>query len=86
MRRNEKTVQAFARLGRADSYAERQLGALWATRWASGQATIGFEHSYRDALSGRDRDFFTADLRSQGGGVLIETLRLSVEAMDLLAT
>lgn len=68
MRRNEKTVQAFARLGRADSYAERQLGALWATRWASGQATIGFEHSYRDALSGRDRDFFTADLRSQGGG------------------
>lgn len=69
LRRNEKTVQGFARIGRADSYAERQLGALWATRWAGGgQATIGFEHSFRSALSGRDRDFFTGDLRDQGGG------------------
>lgn len=69
LRRHEKTVQGFARIGRADSYAERQVGALWATRWAGGgQATIGFEHSYRDALSGRDRDFFAGDLRAQGGG------------------
>ncbi len=69
LRRHEKTVQGFARIGRADSYAERQLGALWATRWAGGgQATIGFEHSFRSALSGRDRDFFTGDLRDQGGG------------------
>jgi iron complex outermembrane recepter protein len=68
LRRNEKTVQGYVRLGRADSYAERQLGALWATRWATGQATVGFEHSYRDALSGRDRDFFSGDLRAQGGG------------------
>lgn len=69
LRRHEKTVQGFARIARADSYAERQLGALWATRWAGGgQATLGFEHSFRSALSGRDRDFFTGDLRDQGGG------------------
>lgn len=68
LRRNEKAVQGYARFGRADSYAERQLGALWADRWTGGSATLGFEHTYRDALSGRDRDFFTGDLRDQGGG------------------
>lgn len=68
LRRNEKTTQGYARFGRGDSYSEHQLGALWATRWQGGQATLGVEHSFRSALSGQDRDWFAGDLRSQGGG------------------
>lgn len=69
MRRNQKGVQAFINAGTGDSYNERSAGALWGTRWGSGNGlTIGFENSYRSGLNGRDRDFFTGDLRSQGGG------------------
>jgi len=66
--RREKGTQAYLRFGEGDAYDERQAGALWGTRWAGGVATLAFEHSYRSGLSGKDRDFFTGDLRSQGGG------------------
>ena len=68
MRRNEKGAQAFARYGQGQSYDERQIGGLWATRWKDGQVTLTFENEYHSALSGRDRDFFTGNLLSQGGG------------------
>lgn len=68
LRRNEKGVQAMVSSGAGDGYNERQAGALWGGRWAGGGLTIGIEHTFRDAVSGRDRDFFTGDLRSQGGG------------------
>jgi iron complex outermembrane receptor protein len=66
--RREKGAQGYVRFGQGDNYNERQAGALWGTRWAGGVATVAFEHSYRSSLSGRHRDFFTGDLRSQGGG------------------
>jgi iron complex outermembrane receptor protein len=68
MRRNEKGVQAMMRFGKANGYDERQVGALWGTRWANGQATLTFENSYKSALNGADRDFFTGNLTAQGGG------------------
>lgn len=68
MRRNEQGAQALVRLGHADSYNERQVGAVLGRQWAGGQFTLGVEHTYRSALSGRDRDYFSGDLRSRGGG------------------
>ncbi len=66
--RREKGAQGYVRFGQGDAYDERQVGALWGTKWAGGVATLAFEHSYRSSLSGRDRDFFTGDLRAAGGG------------------
>jgi iron complex outermembrane receptor protein len=68
MRRNERGAQAYARFGFGDSYHERQVGGLWGNKWSGGQATITFENTLRSALNGRDRDFFTGDLTSRGGG------------------
>lgn len=66
--RREKGAQAYLRYGEGNAYDERQAGALWGTRWRGGVATLAFEHSYHSALSGRERDFFSGDLRAQGGG------------------
>lgn len=68
MRRNEKGAQGFIRFGKANAYDERQIGALWGHRWAAGQVTLTAENSHKSALNGADRDFFTGDLRAQGGG------------------
>lgn len=65
--RKEAGAEGLLRYGVADGYDERQAGALWGTRWKGGQATFTFEHTYRSALNGRDRDFFKADLRPDGG-------------------
>lgn len=68
MRRNEKGGQAMIRYGLGDAYHERQIGASYGLRWNGGQVTFTAEKTARSALSGRDRDFFRADLRDQGGG------------------
>lgn len=68
LRRNEPGVLAAARFGVADGYNERQLGALLGRSWSGGQFTLAAEHTYRTALSGRDRDFYRGDLRDAGGG------------------
>lgn len=73
MRRNEKGAQGFIRYGQGDHYDERQVGALWGNKWADGQVTLTFENGFKNALSGRDRSFFTGDLRSQGGGNFLST-------------
>ncbi|MBK9363656.1 MAG: TonB-dependent receptor [Rubrivivax sp.] len=65
--RKEVGAEGLLRYGVADGYDERQVGALWGTRWKGGQATFTLEHTYRSALNGRDRDFFKADLRPDGG-------------------
>ncbi|MEN9631137.1 MAG: hypothetical protein RJA10_4365, partial [Pseudomonadota bacterium] len=68
LRRNEPGVLASLRYGVADSYDERQLGMLLGRKWSGGQFTLAAEHTYRSALSGRDRDFYRGDLRDAGGG------------------
>lgn len=66
--RKEAGAEGLLRYGVADGYSERQVGALYGTRWKGGQATFTLEHTRRSALNGRDRDFFRADLRASGGG------------------
>lgn len=65
--RRETGAEGLVRYGVADGYNERQVGALWGTRWTGGQATFTAEHTHRSALNGSDRDFFKADLRPDGG-------------------
>lgn len=67
LRRNEPGTQATARYGVADGYSERQVGALVGRKWTGGQFTLAAEHTYRSALSGRDRDFYKGDLTAEGG-------------------
>lgn len=66
--RREKGAEGMIRFGVGDGYKERQVGALWGTKWKGGQTTLTVEHTYRSALSGRDREFFKGDLRAEGGG------------------
>jgi len=66
--RRDRGAEGLIRFGMADGYRERQAGALWGTRWQGGGLTLTAEHTWRSALSGRDRDYFKADLRAEGGG------------------
>jgi iron complex outermembrane receptor protein len=66
--RREKGAEGMVRFGVGDGYKERQVGALWGAKWKGGQTTLTVEHTYRSAISGRDRDFFKGDLRAEGGG------------------
>ncbi|MDP3670436.1 MAG: TonB-dependent receptor [Telluria sp.] len=68
LRRNVEGAEGFVRYGTADSYTERQAGALWGHDWKGGQFVATFQHDYHSALRGQDRDFFRGDLRAQGGG------------------
>lgn len=66
--RRDRGAEGLIRYGAADGYRERQAGALFGTRWQGGGLTLTAEHTWRSALSGRDRDYFKADLRAEGGG------------------
>ena len=68
MRRNEKGEEAYARFGFGADYHEHQLGGLVGTKWSGGNATFTYENTLRSELSGKDRDFYTGNLLSQGGG------------------
>jgi len=48
-------------------FHEYQLGAALGKTWNGGQVMVAFEHVYRSALNGDDRDFFRSDLRPFGG-------------------
>jgi iron complex outermembrane receptor protein len=74
LRRNVQGLQAMARVGDGRNYAERQFGAIGGFKWNSGQITVAAEQTYRDNVNGRDRDFFKADLRGDGGGDYSVTL------------
>lgn len=66
-RRNFEGLQLGGRYGFGDDYHEAQWNALVGKRWGTGQITVGAEINRRSALSGLDRDFYAADLRSRGG-------------------
>lgn len=67
LRRNFDGFQVTGRYGVGDEIDERNVGMIFGKNWDSGQVTVSFENGYRSALSGLDRDFFRADLRSLGG-------------------
>jgi len=68
MRRKVDTPEVYVKFGKADQYDERQVGAIWGTAWKGGSITAAFQNDYHNALNGQDRDFYTGDLRSRGGG------------------
>lgn len=67
-RRNLNGVDTSFRYGTANSFHEYQAGIAGGKVWDGGQVMVAYEHSYRSALNGDDRDFFTSDQRSSGGG------------------
>jgi iron complex outermembrane receptor protein len=67
LRRSFDGVQIGGRYGMADNYSERQINAIAGAHWSSGHFMLAYEYNGHGALNGRDRDYYTADLRSQGG-------------------
>jgi iron complex outermembrane recepter protein len=67
MRRNVDGFEVSGQQGMGDSYRDAQINAVAGQTWEGGQVTAAFMHSYRSALNGQDRDFYSADLTSQGG-------------------
>ena len=67
LRRNYQGAEISAQHGIGADYHETQLSAIAGTKWATGQLTASFQHTYRTALSGLDRDFYQSDLTSRGG-------------------
>jgi iron complex outermembrane receptor protein len=74
LRRHVEGGEVNVRYGVGDKYDEHQIGAIWGHGWGTGQFTLAFENGYHSALSGRDRDFFVADLRPFGGSDFRPTL------------
>jgi iron complex outermembrane receptor protein len=69
-RRTLDGVEVFGRYGVADnpSFNEWVAGIAGGKVWDRGQVMLAYEHADRSNLSGDDRDFFTADQTSRGGG------------------
>lgn len=68
-RRSLSGVEVFARYGIADEgdFNEWQVGAAIGHRWDRGQVMLAYEHVFRSALNGTERDFFVNDQRPFGG-------------------
>jgi iron complex outermembrane recepter protein len=66
-RRGFSGAESAMRYGAADDYYDWSVAQLFGTDWQSGHAMLAAEHTYHSALRGRDRDFYSSDLRSSGG-------------------
>ncbi len=53
--------------GVGDGYDQHHIGLIAGKSWDSGQVTAAYQKSYRSNLAGYDRDFYRADLTSNGG-------------------
>lgn len=67
-RRSFDGVEAMVRYGAGDSFDERSAGIVWGKTWSDGQLMFAYETAERSALNGADRDFYSSDLTSRGGG------------------
>lgn len=68
-RRTLDGAEAIARYGISDGghFEEYQFGAAIGKAWDGGQVMLAYEHVYRSALNGDDRDFFRSDQTAFGG-------------------
>ncbi len=68
-RRSLDGAEATARYGTSEDgdFDEYQFGAAIGKVWDGGQVMLAYEHVYRSALNGDDRDFFRSDQRFFGG-------------------
>jgi iron complex outermembrane receptor protein len=51
----------------ADGYEDYSIGHLAGFDWDSGNLTLTLDYGHHSSLDGADRDFYTSDLRAQGG-------------------
>lgn len=68
LRRRFEGVGVDVQYGIGDAYNTFTANAIVGANWDTGRFTLSGQHSYRSALSGSDRDFYGADLRTRGGG------------------
>lgn len=66
-RRSLDGVEASTRYGTADDFHEWQAGIAVGHKWSQGQLMVAFEHTYRSALSGNDRNYFRSNQTAFGG-------------------
>ncbi|HEY0680959.1 MAG TPA: TonB-dependent receptor [Steroidobacter sp.] len=66
-RRDFTGAESSARYGVADGYYDWSVGQIGGFNWSTGHAMAAVEHTYHSALEGKDRDFYTSDLRRFGG-------------------
>jgi iron complex outermembrane receptor protein len=69
-RRNFTGAESSMRYGMADDYYDWSVAQLVGFDWQGGHAVIAAEHTYHSDLEGKDRDFYTSDLRARGGSDL----------------
>jgi iron complex outermembrane receptor protein len=69
-RRDFKGAESTMRYGMGDDYYDWSVAQLLGTSWTSGHAMLAVDHTYHSALEGRDRDFYSSDLRAHGGSDL----------------
>lgn len=66
-RREFDGAESWARYGVADDYYDWSVAQIGGFGWSTGHAMAAIEHTYHSALEGKDRDFYTSDLRRFGG-------------------
>ena len=66
-RRDFSGAESSARYGVADGYYDWSVAQIGGFGWSTGHAMAAIEHTYHSALEGKDRDFYTSDLRRFGG-------------------
>ncbi|WP_420240961.1 TonB-dependent receptor [Roseiterribacter gracilis] len=67
LRRDFQGVETTVRNEFADGFNRFTVGATGGTSWDSGSLTLTYEHHHQTALAGRDRAYYTSDLRPFGG-------------------
>ncbi len=67
-RRNFTGWETSAQTGFGDGYKTANAGVVFGQNWDSGSALFAYGFSYRSALEGDSRDYYTADQRAAGGG------------------
>lgn len=66
-RKSYDGLMVTGQVGFGDNYRTRNAGALWGTKWDTGNVYLAYNYSRRSALAYADRDFLNRDHRAQGG-------------------
>ncbi len=67
LRKDYAGVETSAQYGAGDGFDQMDLSTLFGTAWDGGSAMLAYEYAAHNNLLGKDRDFYTDDLRSVGG-------------------
>ena len=67
VRKNLNGLEARGSYGFADNYSTFDMNAAWGKVWDTGNLLIAADYAGHSNIAGRDRDFYTNDLRSRGG-------------------